>query len=375
MVVKPLKKLKKGGNMKTKVFIALAALILIPLVGTSWAGRGDTPGAVYAMTNTADGNEIVIFDRDANGMLTKEGSVPTGGTGSDGGLDPLGSQGSLILSLDHRWLLAVNAGSDEISVFRVLPDGLALVDKVSSGGDFPVSLAIFHDLVYVLNAGVSPNITGFILSHRGELIALAGSTRSLGTGAFAQVGFDPQGKMLVVTDRADNEILVYGVGRSGLPSTSPVTSKSSGLAPFGFIFDWQGNLLVAEAGSGAVSSYHILHDRTLRVISPSVANGQMATCWITGNRQYAFTSNTGSGTLSAYSVKPGKGSLVLLDANAGSGNKPIDSATSGNGRFLYVLDPGDGSIGMFRIKADGSLVDLGAVDGGFSIFAQGIAAR
>ena len=365
--------------MKTKVCIALAALILIPLVGISWAGNGnDTPGAVYAMTNAAEENEIAIFDRDAKGMLTWTGSVPTGGSGFGDILDPLGSQGSLILSLDHRWLLAVNAGSNEISSFRVLPDGLELVDKVYSGGVMPVSLTIFHDLVYVLNGG-SSNITGFILSHSGELIPLPGSTRSLGSGAFAQVGFDPQGKMLVVTDKGENQILVYGVGRDGLPSTAPVTSMSVGPVPFGFIFNGQGYLLVSEVGvgpgAGAVSSYEILRDHTLRVISPSVANGQTATCWIAGNMQYAFTSNTGSQTLSAYKVKPGKGSVTLLNATAGFGNRPIDSAVSVNGRFLYALDPGNSSIDMFLIKSNGSLVNLGTAYGGFEIFAQGLAER
>jgi len=74
-----------------------------------------------------------------------------------------------VLSADHRWSFAVNAGSNEVSVFRVLPGGLGLVDKVDSGGAFPVSLAPFHDLLYVLNAGTSPNIIGFSLDHRGHL--------------------------------------------------------------------------------------------------------------------------------------------------------------------------------------------------------------
>lgn len=360
--------------MKTKAIVnVLLAALLFPLwVGASLATGSDTPGAVYTMTNAADGNEIVYFDRDAEGILTEAGSVSTGGSGSGGLLDPLGSQGSLILS--QRWLLAVNAGSDEISVFRVLPDGLALVDKVDSGGDFPVSLTIFHDLVYVLNAG-SPNITGFYMSHTGELTPLANSTRSLGSGAFAQVGFDPQGRMLVVTDRGEDEILVFSVGRDGLPSPTPVTSPSNGLVPFGFIFTQQGHLLVSEAGSGAVSSYSILSDGTLQVITPSAANAQAATCWIAGNRRHAFTANTGSGTLSAYRVKAGKGNVVLDEGVAGMGNLNIDLAITIDGRFLYALNAGNGTIGMFRITSKGTLIDLGMIDGGLSIFAQGIAAR
>ncbi len=361
----------------TVAVIAVATLMMsaVAVPAEGLPGNG-VVGAVYAMTNDVTGNEVVVFTRDAEGILTKAASITTEGTGSGGGLDPLASQGSLVLSKDHRWLLAVNAGSNEISVFRVLPHGLDLVDKVDSGGVFPVSLTIFHDLVYVLNAGGSPNITGFYLSHKGTLTPLADSTRSLGTGGFAQVGFDPQGGGLVVTNRADNTILVYPVGRDGLPAVNPATSPSHGLVPFGFIFDEQGYLLVAEAGSGAVSSYKMLHDGTLKVISQSVTNGQAATCWIAGNKRgNVFTANTGSQTISAYQRKAGNGKLVLRNATSGVGNRPIDMAISVNGRFLYALDPADGAIDMFQIERDGNLIDLGTVVGGLAIFAQGIAAR
>ena len=352
-------------------------------------GRG-TGGAVYTTTNAADDNQVVIFERDQDGLLTLAGSVSTQGAGSGGNLDPLGSQGSLVLSDDNRWLLAANAGSNEISVFRVKRDGLELTDKVASGGEFPVSLSVLHDLVYVLNAGGDPNITGFYLTHRGRLIPYARSTRYLGSGGYAQVGFDPGGDNLVVTDRDENEILVFPLGRRGLPARRPATSASNGIAPFGFVFDDSGHLVVAEAGSGAISSYAIKRDGSLRVISPSVENGQVATCWISKNHEgYVYTANTGSQTLSSYRLVTGKdghhkkwnfggadsGKIELLDPTAGFGNRPIDMDVSANGRFLYALDPGSQTIDMFAIEADGSLTDLGTVPGGLSIFAQGIAAR
>lgn len=281
-----------------------------------------------------------------------------------------------MLSEEHRWLIAVNAGSHEVSIFRVMPDSLELVNKVDSGGVFPVSVTIFHDLVYVLNAGGSPNITGFSLSHRGELTPLTSSTRSLGAGGFAQIGFDPRGEKLVITDKADNKILVYSVGQDGLPSMTAVTSPSFGLTPFGFIFDQRGHLLVVEAGTNAVSSYKIMADDILQVISGSVPNGQKAACWIAGNKRGdVFTDNPGTHTVSAYSLMAGQGSLVLLNGAAGTGNTPLDMSITTNGRFLYSLDPTNGTIDMFQIEPDGSLTSLGTVAGGFSIFAQGIAVR
>jgi 6-phosphogluconolactonase (cycloisomerase 2 family) len=271
--------------------------------------------------------------------------------------------------------LAVNAVSNDISVFKVLPKGLKFVGKVASGGAFPASLTIFHNLVYVLNA-MSPNITGFYLSHEGELTPITNSTRSLAGGGFAQVGFDPARETLVVTDKADSKILVYSVGDDGLPGMNPVTSPSNGVTPFGFIFDQWGRLLVVEVGSNAVSSYNILDNDTLQVISPSVPNGQKASCWIVGNeRGYIFTANPGASTISAYKLNAGNGKLVLLNGTAGSGKSPLDVAIPMNGRFLYALDPGNGGIDMFQIEPDGSLAGLGTIAGGLSMFAQGIAAR
>ncbi|HTN43821.1 MAG TPA: beta-propeller fold lactonase family protein [Nitrospiria bacterium] len=366
-----------GKILATVLSVGMLMISSVTVFAENPHDRDEGPaGAVYAMTNAPDGNNVVVFDRDEDGILTKVGSIPTGGTGSGGGLDPLGSQNALVLSRDNRWLLAVNGGSNEISVFRVLPDGLKWIEKVDSGGDFPVSLTVNHDLVYVLNAGASPNITGFTLGHKGRLTPLASSTRALGSGAFAQVGFDPDGERLVVTDKAGSQIFVYSVSDDGLPAVSPVVSSSNGNTPFGFIFDRRGRLVVVEVGPNAVSSYKILKDDTLHVISGSVPNGQQAACWIVGDgRGDVFTANPGSGTVSAYQLSARSGRVSLLNGAAGSGLNPLDLAVAANGRFLYALDPGRGSIDMFRIKRDGGLTDLGVIDGTLSLFAQGIAAR
>jgi 6-phosphogluconolactonase len=368
--------------MNKKKLSAILFVLLLASVAVAFAnngydhGRDDTPvGAIYAMTNDAAVNKIVVFDRSEDGTLTKVDAVATGGAGSGGGVDPLVSQGSVVLSRGDQWLLAVNAGSNEISVFRVRPHTLVLTDKAPSGGPYPVSLTVFHDLVYVLNAGTTPNITGFSLDHRGRLTPIDGSTRYLGPGGYSQIGFDPGGDNLVVTDRADNEIVVYPLNRKGLPSGNPVTSPSSGIAPFGFIFDEQGHLLVVEAGTNAVSSYAISHDGILQVISPSVPNGQVAACWIAGNgRGYVYTTNPGTSSLSSYTVRNRDGKVILREGVAGTGSAPLDLSIV-EGRFLYAIDPGNGSIDMFKIGRGGGLTSLGIAAGGFSPYSQGIASR
>jgi len=352
------------------------------------AGQADSrAGDVYVMTNQTSGNSVIVFHRDAAGVLTSVGSFATGGNGAGSGADPLGSQGALVLSDDQRLLFGVNAGSNSVFVFAVSGDQLRLLDVVPSSGIMPISVTVRHHLVYVLNAGGTPNISGFeIDSETNRLIPLADSTRSLPGGvaaAPAQVSFTPDGSVLVVTEKGTNHIDTFVVDDE-VPS-SGVSFPSSGATPFGFAFAHDDIAIVSDAaggapGASAVSSYKIDEDNedaTLALITPALADTQTAACWLvtSKNGRFAYTANTGSGTISSYVVSEG-GRLSLLRTVAGStgnGSIPTDMAVSGNGRFLYVRN-GNGTVSGFRIESDGSLTLITTVPG-VPDGAQGIAAR
>src|SRR6516162_336796 len=112
----------------------IRTLLMVTLaIGAGLAARSNaedekSAGAVFVMTNAADRNEIIAYKRNADGSLQEGHSFLTGGRGSGGITDPLGSQGALILTQDHSLLLAVNAGSGDISVFQVHGAMLSLVD-------------------------------------------------------------------------------------------------------------------------------------------------------------------------------------------------------------------------------------------------------
>lgn len=356
--------------------ILIAAIFLLPVfalrAGPASAAE-DSAGTVYVMSNAAEANAVLVFERAADGSLSEAGAFPTGGLGTGAGL---GSQGAVVLHENGRWLFAVNAGSNEVSVFSVTPDGLQLKDTEPSGGELPISLTARENLLYVLNAGGSGNITGFTIALNGELSPLPGSTRSLSNGGAgaapgpAQISFSPNGVLLVVTEKASNQILTYAVGSDGLPS-GPVAHPSAGETPFGFDFSRRNYLIVSEAFGGAadasvVSSYQ-LNGGDLKVISPAVATTETAACWVvvTQNGKFAYVTNTGSGTISGYRVRP-DGSLVLLDADGvtgvtGPGSSPIDAAFSAGDSFLYVLNAGAHTVAAFQLVAGGGLIPLGEV--------------
>ena len=145
-------------------------------------------GAVFTIDNAAAGNDVLAFSRAADGTLTAAGTYPTGGLGTDVGL---GTQGAVTLALGGKLLLAVNAGSNDVSTFTVSGSKLALVSRVASGGTAPCSIAVHDHVVYVLNGGTPNNVSGFHLSDAGELTPIANSTRPLSGDAVspAQVGF------------------------------------------------------------------------------------------------------------------------------------------------------------------------------------------
>lgn len=350
---------------------------------TASASRSESTalGAVYTMSNDASANAVLAFTRNADGTLGPAVSFPTGGAGTGAGL---GSQGSLVLDAEADLLFAVNAGSNEISSFRVTGAGLTQADKIPSGGTQPISVAIMGRLLYVLNAGGTGNITGFSVSSHGKLTPIRESTRSLGGSAVgpAQVGFSPDGKWLVVTEKAANAIVTYRMAQNGRPSGA-IVSASAGQTPFGFSFTSHGLLIVSEAFGGApnasaASSYRIRTDGSLGVISASVATHQTAACWVAipSSNRFAFTTNTASASLSGFSIREGRLSLLQPSGIAAtSGASPIDAAFGRGGQFLYELSAGSHSIGAYQLQnASGDLTIVGSTNG-LPASAVGLAAR
>lgn len=379
--------------MKLTRLVQLLPFVLVPvfifagILSSSEVSANDEHGAVYVLSNATTGNAVLVFHRSANGSLTAAGSVPTGGMGN-GATGGLGSQGALIMSKDGRWLFAVNAGSNSISVLEAGEHGLRLVDTMASGGISPISVSVYKQFLYVLNAGDAThaaNISGFTVSPHGMLSPLAGSTRPLSTAqpGPGQVQFSSDGNALVVTEKATSKIDVYAVDKHGIAG-APVVYASHGTTPFGFAFDQKGHLFVSEATgaapNSAVSSYSLRHDDILTLVSGSVPTTQAAACWevVTRNGKYTYATNAGSATITGFSIGH-DGSLTRLNSNGVTasvtpGSHPSDTALSKNSRFLYTLANGTHTIYGFQVHADGSLSPVSGASG-LPATAAGIIAR
>ncbi len=364
-------------------FALLALALAGPAVGSASAfGPSKVVGHVYLNDNTAGTNTIAAFDRHADGTLTPVPGSPftAGGAGLGKGL---ASQGALQISANGRYLLAVDAASDQISVLRIRRDGsLKLVRSgpVSSGGSEPDSIAVNGDLVYVANAGADDsNYTGFILGRHGHLYPLAGSTVTLPNvgstpPAPGDILFNSDGTKLVGTEVGTSLIDSFRVGWNGLLTAAPGSPfTAQGLGPFGsefrptdpdqlFVTNAHNGTGPTGVGLGTVSAFHDSFNGTLSSIGSSpFADLQVAPCWlvISHDGRYLFAVNTGSGTISSYWIAPG-GALTLLDSttvSAAGGVGAVDPGLSPDGRYLYVNESRIDAVGMFAVRG-GSLTEL-----------------
>jgi 6-phosphogluconolactonase len=362
--------LTRGRASALVLGLAAAAAIAVPASASAYASP--VVGHVYVNDNTNGTNTIGAFDRHANGTLTPEAGSPftAGGAGTGAGL---ASQGALQTSADGRFLIAVDAGSSQVSVLRIRPDGsLHLVSHgvVSSGGALPDSVAVFGDLVYVANSGAgASNYTGFRLRPDGRLDAIPGSTVSLaGDAAPGDVLFNGTGTKLVGTEVGTSMIDSFTVGFDGLLTAAPGSPfPAQGAGPFGSEFrpTDPDQLFVSNAhngtGLGTVSAFADSFNGALTSIGTSpYPDEQTAPCWveISHDGRFLFTVNTASGNLSSYQIAP-DGELALLGSTpvSAKGAGAVDARLSPDGRYLYVDESAAGAVATFAVSG-GSLAQL-----------------
>ena len=380
--------MRKHVTRAARLALGVATLGGVGILGALGAGPANastlgtfTPGSqspvvghVYLDDNTAGENTISGFDRHLDGSLTPLAGSPfvAGGAGTGASL---ASQGAIQVTSDGQFLLAVDAGSNQVSVLRIAFDGsLQLVPNgvISSDGPTPVSLAVHDHLVYVANAGaVGPNYTGFTLNAFGQLQPLANSTVSLPNGAQpGDVLFNVTGTNLAGTRVGTSQIDSFAVGRGGLLTAAPGSpSPAQGLGPFGSEFRptdpqqlFVSNAHNVGAGTGTISAFNVAFNGSLTSIGASpFADDQTAPCWIeiSHDGQFLFTVNTGSGEISRYAIAP-NGTLTLLGSTPVSntgGVGAVDARLSNDGRTLYVDESRVGAVGAFAVNG-GNLTEL-----------------
>lgn len=365
-----------GRSLLGPFVLGLAVIGSFSFASPAFAANPGTGASahVYLDGNTTGANTIVAYDRHADGTLTAIPGSPfaAGGSGLGRGL---GSQGAVQLTDDGQYLLAVDAGSNQISVLRVGPDGSVGPvpgSPFASNGIDPNSITVHGSLVYVSNAGNGGpgNYTGFRLNAAGRLTPIPGSTFDVPADAApGQILLNGDGTKLAATRVGSSQIDSFTVGHDGRLTAAPGSPYAAqGLGSFGSDFrpTDPNQLFVSNAhngaGLGTVSAFTDTADGTLVSIGNSpFADQQTAPCWVTisNDGRYLFAVNTGSGTVSRYAIDP-SGSLTLLGStpvNSGGGVGGTDAALTPSSQNLYVNETAAHGVAEFAVNG-GDLTEL-----------------
>ena len=368
-----------GREVLGPLAVGLTTLGVVALPGSALASGSGTPviGHVYLDGNTTGSNTIVSYDRAPDGSLSPTAGSPftAGGAGLGAGL---GSQGAIQTTENGRFVLAVDAGSNQISVLRSTRNGsLTQVpgSPFSSGGVKPVSIAVHNKLVYVANDGnstTSANYTGFYLTPFGQLIPLPNSTVNA-PGAAHDLGdvlFNSTGTNLIGTEVASSLIDSFQVDPSGYLHAAPGSPYAGqGLGAFGSAFRPTNpqQLFVSNPHNvgndvGTVSAFDVAGNGQLSSIGASpFADLQNAPCWVavTPDGQDLFAVNTGSGTVSRFAID-GSGDLTLLGStpvNDNGGVGGTDPTITPDGSSLYINETAAHGVAEMTING-GNLTEL-----------------
>ncbi len=289
---------------------------------------------VYTETDNSNPghNAVIAYRQNSDGQLTQIGSFNTGGTGvanPQGLLGPDDSDKEVIASPDGRLLFAVNQGSNSIAVFRVHGDGsLGLVNNtaISSGGTEPVSLAIADGRLYVVNRGdeiqdqvptIAPTITVFNIGPNGVLTQDPAATTTL------PLGLSPS--QVLISSTSD---LAF-VDTFTPPPLNNVTDANEVL-PFRIAAD--GKLIpVSSGGVGAP-------------VTPPLLLGLAQD----PKENIIYAGLPGANQVAVFTFD-GAGNLTLVGTVSVKGSGPCWTLVSANGEFLYTVDTGTNSVGVFSL--------------------------
>jgi 6-phosphogluconolactonase (cycloisomerase 2 family) len=379
---------------RAAVFCGLETLESRRLMSASPPSR--TTSFIYTETEDSNPgqNAVIAFRRNADGQVTEIGSFKTGGTGfatPAGALGPLlgpdASDREVIASPDGRLLFAVNQGSNSVAVFRVRSNGsLDLVrDRaVDSGGTEPVSLSIARGRLYVLNRGdeiqgqtgtIAPTITTFNIRPDGVLRQDVAATTTLPLGLSpSQVLISPRGNLAFVDTftpppllnvpeanevvpfqiAADGKLVPVSSGGVGAPVTPPLLL---GLAEH----PTQNIIYAGLPGANQVGVFTFDGAGNLNLVD-SVANAGQAACWtlVSPDGKYLYTVDTGSNSVGVFSLADPLHPAQIQEFVLGGPQNPTDNpapaarettafefALDPSGKALYVIDHQTDAAGNF----------------------------
>jgi 6-phosphogluconolactonase len=310
----------------------------------------------FAYAANSRANNVTAFRIGTDGTLLLGDSTPAAPNPASVGTSPR----ALAISQDSRFLYVANSGSDSVTVFSIgtagvltrVPQTTGNSNPVAAGGSAPIAVTTSSPgrFLYVANS-TSNTVTAFQIETSGLLTQVppAGpGTNPIsvsGTGPTA-LAMSSNGQFLYVTNGASNTVTAFHVEPSGLLTLVPPTgpnpnpAPTGGATPNGIAVAPNGSFLYIANGEGNVSAFAIGGNGLLTLVpasgtalNPTPAGSSPAAVTISQDGQFLYVANRGGGSVSAYTIVSGSGTLVPLTPLLGNpfpaGTNPSAIASSG----------------------------------------------
>ncbi|PIL31344.1 hypothetical protein GSI_06042 [Ganoderma sinense ZZ0214-1] len=349
----------------------------------------DAAGAAYFITNEGDRNLVVAASINSDGTLNLDRAVVTHGSGAHGITDPNGpdalfSQGAIKASAKGQVLATVNAGSNTVSLFSInpkTPTEISLIgNPVSSGGEFPMSLAFNADgtRLCTLNGGSVNGVACFTVNKKTGLSPIANSVRSLNlnqttpatgpAGSASHIIFSEDGKQLMASVKGvpptPGFIALFDVKDDGSLSADfkKVAPPGNGALPFSMTLIPGKNAVLSTDPAVGFDVFDLSGNSSSAV----KINGQSATCWSSLSKKTGnfYLTDIGTSIVTEVKVDNNLKASIVAQYNQTKNSATIDNdvATINGKDFLYVLAPNTTSIEILSLESAGNAKHISTLD-------------
>ncbi|KAK7059161.1 hypothetical protein VNI00_001788 [Paramarasmius palmivorus] len=344
--------------------------------------QGNAVGAAYFITNGMDGNYVVSADIDVEGKLSIRKATATGGVRSHGitangptGVDPLFSQGAVVVHQATNLLATVNAGSNTVSLFSIDPASPSTLKPVGtpipSGGEFPASVAFNKagDVLCVLNGGAKNGVGCFKVDGANGLSVVENGIRSLnlnqttpgnGTsgGTVSQILFSEDDKQVIAAVKGTPDfagfLALWDIDCEGKLSEEfqSIETSEDGTRPFSVSLIPEKNAVLS---ADPTIGYQVF-DLGSKQATPFNVTGQAAICWssyssTTGN---FYLTDAGMSIVNEVSVDDSLQGTLVKQYQLPANSSTLDNAVASiNGNdYLYVLSAAATAVDVLSLGSE-----------------------
>ncbi|MGW5570334.1 lactonase family protein [Nocardia thailandica] len=264
-----------------------------------------------------------------------------------------------------RYLLVAGAGSSNIGVLRVSPDGglspVAGAPFASGTGSLTLEITPDGRRVYSGHV-VSGAIIAYDLGSDGSLHEIAGSRLDFGEPVIG-VTITPDGRRLFATiGGLANEVRSFDITASGLlVPTGAAPTRVDGVSALSLpVLTPDGRtLFVSSFVAGTVAAYAVGADASLTALGVPLATGERpALPAVTPDGRFLYISNEGTNDVSGYAIAADGRLSPAPGSPYATGGTPHGTAITADSRRLYLPASAGGVVEGFAINADGSLAPL-----------------